>query len=56
MAGYVGFAKLRSKIAARGDVRNPGAAAASIGRAKYGTSKFQRYSAQGKKMRGVRPT
>mgnify|MGYP001561246862 CR=1 FL=1 len=50
---YVGFAKLRSKIAAKGDVRNPGAVAASIGRKKYGSAKFQSYASQGKKMRGV---
>ena len=50
---YVGFAKLRAKIAARGDARNPGAVAASIGRKKYGKSKFQSYAAKGKSMRGA---
>ena len=47
---YVGFAKLRNKIAAKGDVRDPGAVAASIGRKKYGKAKFQSYAAKGKTM------
>ena len=50
---YLGFKKLRAKIAARGDVRDPGAVTASIGRGKYGKSKFQSYAAKGKKMQGV---
>lgn len=53
MAGYVGFAKLRSKIAAKRNVRDPGAVAASIGRKKYGASKFQAFAAKGKSMRGA---
>lgn len=48
---YVGFEKLKSKIAARGGVRNPGAVAAAIGRKKYGKKKFQSYAAQSKTMR-----
>ena len=31
------------------------AVAAAIGRKKYGASKFQKYAAAGKKMRGVAP-
>ena len=50
---YVGFAKLRAKIAARGDVHNPGTVDASIGRKKYGKSKFQASAAKGKSMRGA---
>lgn len=52
---YVGYQKLRAKIAAKGDVRDPGAVAASIGRAKYGKSRFQHAASAGKKMRGMRP-
>lgn len=43
------FAKLKAKIAARGNVRNPGAVAAAIGRKKYGTAKFQKMAAAGRK-------
>lgn len=50
---YVGFDKLKSKIAAKGGVSNPGAVAASIGRKKYGKAKFQKAAAQGKKMGGM---
>ena len=50
---YLGFKKLESKIAARGDVRNPGAVAASIGRKKYGPKKFQKAAASGRSMRGM---
>ena len=45
---YLGFEKLKNKIASRGDVRNPGAVAASIGREKYGAKKFARMSAAGR--------
>ena len=48
---YQGFKKLRAKIEAKGDVRDPGAVAASIGRKKYGKAKFQAYAAKGKSMR-----
>lgn len=51
--GYVGFSKLKGEIAAKGNVRNPGAVAASIGRKKYGAKKFQKAASQGKKMRGM---
>lgn len=52
---YVGFSKLASIIGAKGKVRNPAAVAASIGRKKYGKSRFQRAAAQGKSMRGMSP-
>ena len=42
------FAALKSKIAAKGKVDNPGAVAASIGRAKYGASKMASMSAAGR--------
>ena len=51
MGKYIGFQKLRAKIAAKGDVRDPGAVAAAIGRAKYGKAKFQSYAAKGKTMK-----
>jgi hypothetical protein len=50
---YVGFSKLKKKIAAKGGVSDPGAVAAAIGRAKYGKQKFQKAAAKGKKMRGM---
>jgi len=52
MAKYVGFKKLKAKIAAKGDVKNPGAVAAAIGRKKYGAAKFQKAAAAGKSMKG----
>lgn len=42
------FAALKNKIAKRGDVRNPAAVAAAIGRAKYGKERFQKLAAKGK--------
>jgi hypothetical protein len=53
---YVGFEKLKGQLAARGDVRNPGALAASIGRKKYGTSTFQRAAARGTSLKGMAPS
>ena len=50
---YVGFSALKSKIAARGGVSNPGAVAAAIGRKKYGAAKFNKAAHQGKSMRGM---
>ncbi len=50
---YVGFSKLKSQIAAKGDVRNPGAVAASIGRKKYGAKAFQHAASTGASMRGL---
>lgn len=47
---YLGFSALKSKIAKKGGVRNPGAVAASIGRSKYGKKKFQAAAAAGRKM------
>lgn len=52
---YIGFQGLKEKLAARGNVRNPGAVAASIGRAKYGKERFQKAAAKGKSMRGMSP-
>lgn len=43
------FAKLKKSLAAKGDVDNPGAVAASIGREKYGKKRFQKLAAKGKK-------
>jgi hypothetical protein len=51
---YVGFSKLKSKIAKRGGVRDPGAVAAAIGRKKYGKKRFQAAAAKGKKLRGAK--
>ena len=48
--GYVGFDKLKKSIAAKGKVKDPGAVAASIGRKKYGKSRFQKAAAKGKKL------
>lgn len=49
---YLGFDKLKAKIAAKGGVSDPGAVAASIGRKKYGKAAFQKAAASGKSMRG----
>ena len=51
---YVGFAKLKKKLAAKGDVSDPAAVAASIGRKKYGAKKFNKAAAAGKKMKGMK--
>ena len=51
---YVGFNKLKAKIAAKGGVRNPGAVAAAIGRKKYGKDKFQKAAAEDHKMKGMK--
>lgn len=42
------FHKLKEELAERPGVRNPGALAASIGRKKYGKSRFQSLAAHGK--------
>jgi hypothetical protein len=47
---YVGFKKLKAKIAAKGGATDPGAVTASIGRKKYGKGKFQAAAAAGRKM------
>lgn len=43
------FAALEKSIASRGNVRNPGAVAAAIGRRKYGKARFQKMAAGGRK-------
>ena len=43
------FAQLKSKIARRGNVKNPAAVAAAIGRKKYGTKRFAKLAATGRK-------
>lgn len=43
------FAKLTKNIAARGNVSNPAAVAASIGRKKYGAEKMAKMAAAGRK-------
>lgn len=52
--GYVGFAKLKSQIAAKGGVRDSGAVAASIGRKKYGKKAFQKAAAESHSMKGLK--
>jgi hypothetical protein len=43
------FRNLKRSIARRGNVRNPGAVAASIGRKKYGKRRMAKMSAAGRK-------
>lgn len=43
------FAKLKAKLSQRPGVRDPGALAASIGRKKYGASRFARLSAEARR-------
>lgn len=43
------FAALKAALAKKGDVSNPGAVAAAIGRKKYGKKRFQAMAAKGKK-------
>ena len=43
------FAALKSKLAKRPGVTNPGALAAAIGRKKFGKSRFQKMAASGRK-------
>jgi hypothetical protein len=49
---YVGFAKLKGKIAAEGGARNPGAVAAAVGRKKYGKKAMSKAAASGKSLKG----
>lgn len=42
------FDRLESSVAKKGNVRDPGAVAAAIGRDKYGKGKFQRLGARGR--------
>ena len=46
------FAALKAKIASKGNVKDAGAVAASIGRKKYGNSKFQALSAAARRRVG----
>jgi len=46
LMAYLGFKKLEGKLSRKG-IRNPGALAASIGRKKYGKSRFQRAASRG---------
>lgn len=48
--GYMGFDKLKQKLAHKKGVEDPGALAAAIGRKKYGKDQFQSYAAKGKKL------
>ena len=43
------FKQLANKIARKGNVENPAAIAAKVGREKYGKEKFQKMATQGKK-------
>jgi hypothetical protein len=43
------FSKLKASIAAKGNVSDPGAVAAAIGRRKYGKGRFQAMAAKGRK-------
>ena len=51
--GYVGFDKLKGKLAHQKGVTNPGALAASIGRKKYGKAAFQKHAAEHVAMRSM---
>jgi hypothetical protein len=51
---YVGFDKLKAKLARKG-IRSPGGLAASIGRKKYGKRKFQKAAAKGQSLKGAAP-
>jgi hypothetical protein len=51
---FIGFDKLKSQLGGKG-IKDPGALAASIGRAKYGKAKFQKAAAKGKSLRGAKP-
>ena len=43
------FKKLEKSIAAKGDVKDPAAVAAAIGRKKYGSKKMSKLAVKGKK-------
>jgi len=43
------FKALKTRLAKKGDVRNPSAVAAAVGRKKYGVAKFQKLATSGKK-------
>jgi hypothetical protein len=46
------FDKLEKSIATKGDVKDPAAVAAAIGRKKYGNTKMQKLATAGKKRVG----
>lgn len=46
------FNKLKKQIAKKGNVSNPAAVAAAIGRKKYGKAKFQAMAAKGRRRKG----
>lgn len=43
------FAALKAKIAARGNVKNPGAVAAAIGRKRWGNKRMAKMAAAGRR-------
>jgi len=49
------FRRLSRKLGRRGDVRDPDAVAAAIGRRKYGRKRFQEMAAAGRTRKSVRP-
>lgn len=49
--GYIGFDRLKRKLAHKKGVTDPAALAAAIGRKKYGKQKFQQMAAKGKKLK-----
>lgn len=56
MAGkYVGFDKLKGELSSRPGVKDPGGLAAYIGKRKFSKKRFDKYAAQGKSMRNVKP-
>jgi len=55
---YMGFQKLKGKIAKQGKVSDPAAVAAAVGRKKYGKAGFQALATAGKrsKVKGKKQT
>lgn len=53
--GYVGFKKLKEKLAHKPGIKDPGAVAASIGMKKYGKKKFEKAAHEGKSMQHMKP-
>ena len=52
---YIGFEKLKSKLAHQKSVYSPGGLVAAIGRHKYGKQKFQAAAGKDKTMRSAKP-
>lgn len=50
---YIGFKDLVNKL--KGNVEDPAAVAASVGKKKYGVDKFSKHAKRRKKMKGVTP-